>query len=75
MLDITVISDPIVLYQIGKICAKSKTKLELGLMCLDDYILILKSQNNYKLSNFQEKKKLKAKFWKGVIFTMLKNYK
>lgn len=75
ILDITVISDPSILYQIGKICAKSKTKLELGLMCLDDYILILKSQNNYKLSNFQEKKKLKAKFWKGVIFTMLKNYK
>lgn len=59
----------------GKICAKTKIKLELGLMCLHDYNLILKFQNNYKLSYYYEKKIVKAKFWKGVINLLLHNYK
>lgn len=63
------------LYEIGKLCAKSKTKLELGLMCLNDFNLILKYQNNYKLNGFFQKKQVKSKFWKGVIYVLLNQYK
>ncbi len=72
---ITIISNPIILYEIGKLCAKTKSKLELGLMCLNDFNLILKFQNNYKLTHYHEKKKIKAKFWKGLIHTLLNNFK
>jgi len=74
-LDINITSDPLILYEIGKICAKSILKPELGLMCLDDFINITKFQNNYKLTDYYEKKKLKAKFWIGVIHIQLKEYK
>ena len=72
---ITIVSNPLILYEIGKLCAKTKSKLELGLMCLNDFNLIIKFQNNHKLSGYHEKKKLKAKFWKGVINLLLSNMK
>jgi hypothetical protein len=75
ILVITIISNPIILYEIGKLCAKTKSKLELGLMCLNDFNLIIKFQNNHKLTSYHEKKKLKAKFWKGLIHTLLNNFK
>jgi hypothetical protein len=76
LLVITIISNASILYEIGKICAKSNNKKELGKICLEDYIVILKFQNNYKkLYDFYEKKKIKAKFWIGVINLLLKDYK
>lgn len=59
----------------GKICAKSNYKLEMGLLCLSDYIAILKFENNYDLTNARSYKKSMAIFFKGVIFCLLKQYK
>ncbi len=67
------ISNPTILYEIGKLCAKTKSKLELGLMCLNDFCVILKFQYSYKLNSFAEEKLLKAKFWKGVTNILLTN--
>lgn len=63
------------LLQIGKICAKAEIKRELGLMCLEDYIHLIKFQNNYKLTEEIEKKKQKAYFWMSILHIQLKQYK
>jgi hypothetical protein len=44
-------------------------------MCLEDYIHILKFQNNYKLNDSYEKKKQKANFWMSILHIQLKQYK
>jgi hypothetical protein len=59
----------------GKICAKSNYKLEMGLLCLSDYITILKFENNYEVKNSRSHKKNMAIFFKGVIHCLLKQYK
>jgi len=59
----------------GKICAKSNYKLEMGLLCLSDYIAIVKFENNYELANSSSYKKSMAIFFKGVIYCLLKQYK
>ena len=75
-LDITLITNPNILYEIGKMCAKARIKLELGLVCLEDYINISKFQTNCKYSDLVENKKInKAHFWKGVIHLLQKEYK
>ena len=72
---ITIISNPIILYEIGKICAKGNLKLDMGLLCLSDYIHILKFQNNYVLDSHSLKLKFKAYYYKGVIYCYQKLYK
>jgi hypothetical protein len=64
-----------VLYYIGKYCAKSGLKLDLGLVCISDYKNIIKFQDNYNLKHNKEIKKIKANFWKGVIYILQKQYK
>lgn len=59
----------------GKICAKSNYKLEMGLLCLSDYITILKFENNYEVKSTRCYKKSMAIFFKGVIYCLLKQYK
>lgn len=59
----------------GKICAKSNYKLEMGLLCLTDYINIIKFENNYEMGNPSNYKKSMAIFFKGVIYCLLKQYK
>ena len=71
----TLISDPIVLYYIGKYCAKSGIKLDLGLVCISDFKHIIKFQDNYNLKQNKEIKKIKANFWKGLIYILQKQYK
>ena len=72
---ITVISTAEVLLEIGKLCAKSKIKKELGLMCLQDYICFLKFGANYKMKEKHERYKQKALFWMCVLHIELKQYK
>ena len=43
-------------------------------MCLKDYKLILKFQNNYKLTDKNEKKSINSKFWMGLINVLLGQY-
>ena len=74
-LDITFISNAIVFYHIGKYCAKSNMKLDFGLICLTDFKHILNFQDNYKLSQKNQIKIIKSKFWKGVIYIFQKRYK
>lgn len=64
-----------ILYEIGKFCAKSQLKCEMGLYCLKDYLNILKFQYNYELQDQQLVKKYKACFYMGVIHAYLKQYK
>jgi hypothetical protein len=71
---LTVISNPKIFYAIGKICAKSEIKKEMGLICLEDYVYILKFQNNYKLNDEFEAKKQKAHFWMSILHIQLKQY-
>ena len=60
----------------GKICAKSNYKLEMGLLCLSDYIKIMKFDKNYDMQkNLKSYKKSMGIFFKGVIFCLLKQYK
>jgi len=59
----------------GKICAKANYKLEMGLLCLFDYIAVLKFQNNYEINAKIKMKKSMAIFFKGVIYCLLKQYK
>lgn len=68
-------SNPLILYYIGKYCAKSNFKLELGLVCLGDFKSILKFIDNYNLSSLNEIKNIKAIFWKGVIYILQKQHK
>lgn len=75
ILVLTIVSNPIILYQLGKICAKSGVKKEIGVVALQDYIQIMKFQNNYKLDNYNDQKKQKAYFWMCVLHIELKQYK
>ena len=59
----------------GKICAKSNYKLEMGILCLTDYVSILKFQNNYETTAKIKMKKSMAIFFKGVLFCLSKQYK
>jgi len=65
----------LIFYYIGKYCAKSNTKLELGLICLSDFNHILKFQDNYNLTSKNEIKKIKSNFWKGIILILQRQYK
>ena len=71
----TIISNPIILYYIGKYCAKSGLKLDLGLVCISDFKNIIKFQDNYNLEQDKEIKKIKANFWKGLIYILQRQYK
>jgi hypothetical protein len=62
-----ILTDPAILYNIGKLCAKYKIKLELGNQCLLEFIILQKLSENHDLSDTGFLKKLKAKFWMGVI--------
>jgi hypothetical protein len=72
---LTIISNPIILYYIGKYCAKSGLKLDLGLVCISDFKNIIKFQDNYNLKQDKEIKKIKANFWKGLIYILQRQYK
>ena len=63
------------MYEIGKFCAKSQLKSEMGLYCLKDYIQIVKFEYNYNLDDHHLPKKYKANFYIGVINCFLKQYK
>jgi len=75
ILVLTIISGPDIFLKIGKACAKSETKRELGLMCLEDYIHLLKFSHNYKLNDKKETKKQKAYFWMCILNIQLRQYK
>jgi hypothetical protein len=47
----------------------------MGLYCLQDYIQLMKFQNNYKLDEGKLFRKFKALFYIGVIHCCLKQYK
>jgi hypothetical protein len=47
----------------------------LGLVCISDYRNIIKFQDNYNLKHDKEMKKIKANFWKGVIYVLQRQYK
>ena len=70
----TIITDPKLLYIVGKICAKANKKLEYGLMCLDDYKILLSYQKNYNMSSNTEKKLIMRKFWIAVIKVLIGQY-
>lgn len=72
---LTIISEPNVLYKIGKICAKGNTKNDLGILCLKDFILLIKFKNNYYLCDTLQKEKKKAYFWLFILYTQIKDYK
>jgi hypothetical protein len=63
------------MYEIGKFCAKSGLKSEMGLYCLNDYICILKFQNNYVLDEICLLKKYKAYFYMARIYCFQNDYK
>ena len=67
-----------ILYHLGKLCAKSKTKIYLGIISLSDFLKIIKFSNNYseKLINKDNvNTKYKAKFYLAQLYTEAKNYK
>ena len=72
---LTIISDPTILYKIGKICAKGNIKNDLGIICLKDYILLIKFKYNHFLCDTLQKEKKKAYFWLFVLYTQIKDYK
>jgi hypothetical protein len=72
---ITIISNPILMYEIGKFCAKSGLKSDMGLYCLNDYICILKFQNNFVLDEINLLKKYKAYFYMARIYCFQNDYK
>lgn len=65
------ISEPSILYFIGKLSAKHKYKMELGLECLLEYIVLIKSKDSYDLRDITFHKKVKAQFWIGVLYILL----
>lgn len=71
----TIVSNPSILYEIGKISAKSCKKSDMGLLCLKDFVSILKFQNNYELENENIIKKYMAYFYMGAIYSFLRQYK
>lgn len=71
---LNIVSDPKILYNIGKICSKYMIKLELGMHCLYEYIILLKSSENYDLCEYAFTKKNKAIFWIGIIYIHLNQY-
>lgn len=75
ILDLNIISDPMILYQMAKICAKGDYKWELGILCLRDFLKLLKFESNYMLDTAGERKRFKAYFWFGLLYVQMKDYK
>lgn len=59
----------------GKLCAKTNYKVEMGLLCLKDYMRLLKFKHDYDYNTNFEHKKLRVKFFKAVLLIILKQYK
>lgn len=58
----------------GKFCCRANRKPELGILCLNDYVEILKFQGNYNLSDVDMNMKYKAYFYIGVLNCQVGNY-
>lgn len=67
-----------ILYNLGKICAKSKTKIYLGIISLSDFSKIIKFSNNFSeqlINKDNTNTKYKAKFYLAQLYTEAKDYK
>lgn len=71
---IYILTNPIVLYNIGKICGRYKIKLDLGLICLKEFIILFKASQNYNLNEAALLQKLKSDFWIGIIYIHMLQY-
>lgn len=71
---ITVVSNIEILYLMGKFCCRDYSKTELGILCMKDYVRLLKFQNNYNLNDESIAKLYKAYFYVGVLNCQLGAY-